>query len=161
MEWINVNSVEELKKICKKLSIAKKMIKVDIEKMYNGKESKDKNISEVIKISSNSWKGLYDKIKAFREITNYIDLTYINKNSNIYFKSKGAEYIFYLLELDGKQRAEKLNITMKCYSYKVAAKEWRDSIAKVIHPDKCKHINANEAICKLNQLYEDMVSIEK
>ena len=50
---------------------------------------------------------------------------------------------------------------MKCYSDKVAAKEWRDSIAKVIPPDKCKHINANEAICKLNQLYEDMVSIEK
>ena len=36
-----------------------------------------------------------------------------------------------------------------------------ECLSRSYDPDKCKHINANEAICKLNQLYEDMVSIEK
>ena len=40
-------------------------------------------------------------------------------------------------------------------------KEWRDSIAKEIHPDVCKIKDAEKAIAKLNQLYEGMISNEK
>lgn len=122
----------------------------------------------MITIKSNSWVGLYQKIVTFRELVTYLNDKVIEKGNenkeakqsnyeSVYFTSKEAEYIFYLLELDGKNRAEKLNISMKCYSNKSEAKRWRDSIAKVIHPDICKNPRAKEAVLKLNQLYEDMI----
>lgn len=170
MEWLNVNSVEELKKFGK-INHVKSIAKKDIESLFKNKNSKDKNIVYMISINSGSWVGLYQKIVALREVISYLEDNVIIKNiddtnkvanesedkTSVYFNSKEAEYIFYLLELDGKQRADKLNITMKCYSNKNEAKMWRDSIAKVIHPDKCKNERASEAICKLNQLYEDMI----
>lgn len=173
MEWLNVSSVEELKRLGKiKQTIL--VIKKDIEKLFNDKKSIDKNIVSMLSVKSNSWIGLYQKIVALREVICYLNDNVIIKNpgdtnkgedqhknnESVYFNSKEAEYIFYLLELDGKHRADKLNITMKCYSNKNEAKIWRDSIAKVIHPDKCKNERANEAICKLNQLYGDMVGVE-
>lgn len=169
MEWININSIDDLKKMGK-LKPVMKMIKDDLAKLYAGKRSKDKNIVEMINVRSNSWQGLYDKIIALREVINSVDSNYINSNnktefqvtarkSTSYFNSLEAEYIFYLLELDGKQRADKLHITMKCYSDKAFAKSWRDSIAKIIHPDKCSNSRANDAISKLNQLYEEMVAL--
>ena len=170
MEWLNVNSVEDLKKFGK-MNNVKLIAKKDIESLFKDKKSKEKNIVNMISINSGSWVGLYQKIVALREVISYLDDNVITKNFEdiikeqnhseekalVYFNSKEAEYIFYLLELDGKQRADKLNITMKCYSNKNEAKAWRDSIAKVIHPDKCKNKRASEAICKLNQLYEDMI----
>lgn len=170
MEWLNVNSVEELKKFGK-LKPVKSVIKRDIINLFKDKNSKDKNTVEMLSVNSGSWLGLYQKIVALREVISYVNNNVIIKDSDnitqetnqkekkrsAYFKSKEAEYIFYLLELDGKQRADKLKISMRCYSNKNEAKAWRDSIAKVIHPDKCKDERANEAISKLNQLYEDMV----
>ena len=85
----------------------------------------------------------------------------INSNANGYFISKASEYIFYLVELDGKERMEKLKVTRKHYSNKKVAKEWRDNIAKEIHPDVCKIKDAEKAIAKLNQLYAGMISNEK
>ena len=132
MEWININSIDDLKKMGK-LKPVMKMIKDDLAKLYAGKRSKDKNIVEMINVRSNSWQGLYDKIIALREVINSVESNYINSNnktefqvtarkSTSYFNSLEAEYIFYLLELDGKQRADKLHITMKCYSDKAFAK---------------------------------------
>lgn len=168
MEWLNIESVEELKQLGTMRKVIR-MIKKDMADLFKDKESRDKNIVSMIEVKSNSWQGLYQKIVALREVITYIDGNFIiNKNiDNLkeegrdegYFNSKESEYIFYLLELDGKQRADKLNITMKCYSSKKEAKLWRDSIAKIIHPDKCNNSRANEAICKLNQLYEDMLSV--
>lgn len=173
MEWLKVSSVDELKKLGK-IQQTMLVIKKDIERLFQDKKSKDKNVAAMLSVKSNSWDGLYQKIIVLREVISYINDNAIIKNSDVvtkvesqgeidesaYFKNKEAEYIFYLLELDGKQRSEKLNITMKCYSNKKEAKIWRDSIAKIIHPDICKDQRANEAICKLNQLYEDMVGVE-
>lgn len=173
MEWLNVSSVEELKKLGK-LKPVITLIKKDTEKLFKDKESKDKNIVSMLSIKSNSWVGLYQKIVALREVICYLNNNvmklskelgeekreFLKNNDFDYFTSKEAEYIFYLLELDGKQRADKLKITMNCYSNKNKAKVWRDSIAKVIHPDKCKDERAHDAICKLQQLYEDMIGFE-
>ena len=46
--------------------------------LFNQKEYKDKNVSEMIKIQSNSWKGLFQKIIAFREVVSYINNIYNN-----------------------------------------------------------------------------------
>lgn len=168
MDWINVKSVDDLRNF-KTLKNARIEINKDIKEFFKKKKCKDKNINEMIKITSNSWKGLFDKIVVFREFLNEftvskneistIETKEINEGeSSKYFICDEYEYIFYLLELDGKERANKLKITRECYSDKKVAKKWRDNIAKKLHPDKCKHEDAACAVAKLNQLYEDMIS---
>ena len=66
MEWLNISSVEELKKLGKMRQVMQR-IKDDIEKLFHNKKSVDKNIVTMISIKSNSWAGLYQKILAFRK----------------------------------------------------------------------------------------------
>ncbi|MEG1003048.1 hypothetical protein [Clostridium sp.] len=167
MKWINVTSVSELKKF-KTLKNARISINKDVNDFFKKKGCKDKNINGMIKINSNSWQGLYDKIVIFRELLKEFDIDEseiseievkeISRSKSKYFSSEECEYIFYLLELDGKERGDKLKITRDCYFDKKVAKKWRDNIAKKLHPDKCSHKEAANAISKLNQLYEDMIS---
>ena len=166
MDWLYAESLNDLKKY-KTLTNLKRVVSKDIKELFKDKTFKDKNTVEIINIKSSSWKGMYDKIVTFRTIVNELnssDSEIINNNSNTEysgaFKSKVDEYIFYLLELDGKVRADKLNITRGCYSSKKEAKAWRDNIAKVIHPDKCKDYRANDAYIKLNDIYEEMLGYE-
>lgn len=77
IKWLTVNSIDELKSLGN-LKNVKLMIKSDINTLFNQKESKDKNISEMIKIQSNSWKGLFQKIIAFREVVSYFNNIYDN-----------------------------------------------------------------------------------
>lgn len=185
MKWLNAESIDELKEYKTLKNLCDNITK-DLENLFEGKKSRDKNIVKMITIRSNSWVGIFDKIKAFREVI--LDLEYkgsntkeiaevepvksddiikvnkvnINKGKAIdnYFSSLENEYIFYLLELDGKTRADKLKITKKCYTNKRSAKAWRDKIAKIIHPDKCVNFKANEALIKLNELYKEMIGYE-
>ncbi|MPQ45188.1 hypothetical protein [Clostridium tarantellae] len=161
MDWLNVESIEDLKAFGN-LQKTRVLIRKDLETLFKNKKSKDKNIVEMIKLNSGSWQGLFDKIIALRSVIEDLQNNLVNNNivKEGYFNNLACEYIFYILELDGKQRADKLKITMKCYSNKKIAKKWRDSIAKVIHPDKCPNKGATEAIVKLNQLYEEMVGNE-
>ena len=54
------------------------------------------------------------------------------------FISKQAEYIYYLTELDGKTRNNKLGLTDIHYESKKEAKKWYKNIARLVHPDKLK-----------------------
>ena len=78
-------------------------------------------------------------------------------NDSDYFTSLASEYIFYLTELDGQLRMNKLNIKSTHFSDQRQAKSWRDKISKVIHPDLCHHQKASEAMAQLNDLYNQMV----
>lgn len=165
MDWLNAQSLTDLKKY-KTLTNLTKEINKDIKNLFGNKTFKDKNTIKIIDIKSNSWKGMYDKIVTFRAIINELnsndDVVASNSVSNYNgaFKSQVDEYIFYLLELDGKVRADKLNVTRGCYSNKKDAKAWRDNIAKIIHPDKCSDCRANEAYLKLTDMYEEMLGYE-
>lgn len=122
-----------------------------------------KGIKEFIKQELNiekdtfkTWNGLIIFINLFNERFE-IKKDKINECSNEnYFTSTSNKYIFALVELDGKPRAKLLGITKEHYSNKELAKEWQRSIAKQIHPDKCKHVEAQLAMSKLNSLYEGM-----
>lgn len=165
MDWLNANNIEDIKKFGT-LNEVKKIIKNDLKVYFSGVKSKDKNIIEMISVKSSSWIGLLDKIKALKIFVN--EFSDIKNNeiynsdayNNDYFKSKTDEYIFYLLEMDGKQRAEKLKINRKCYLNETEAKKWRNQIAKELHPDKSNHKKATQATAKLNQLYKEMVGYE-
>lgn len=165
MDWLNAQSLNDLKKY-KTLTKLRSEVNNDIKKLFDDKTFKDKNTIEMINIKSASWKGMYDKIVTFRAIINELnsDDSVVTDNSvtnyNGVFRSQVDEYIFYLLELDGKVRSDKLNVTRGCYSNKKEAKVWRDTIAKVIHPDKCTDCRANEAYLKLTDMYEEMLGYE-
>ena len=74
-----------------------------------------------------------------------------------YFKSNADQYIFYLVELDGKTQATKLGISKLMYHNADLAKKWYRQIAKIIHPDITKHPKSEEAMSVLNDIYKKMM----
>lgn len=94
-------------------------------------------------------------------ITNeHLQVQNLNSDDDQYFKSKQHRYIFALTQLDGENRAKILDITNELYNDKNAAKDWRDKIIKLIHPDICIIEGAGAAIAKLNELYSRMIEDE-
>lgn len=111
-------------------------------------------------ISTNSWENLYKSISNIKELCNLSRSNHPSKANNfndLYFKGEAEKYIFYLLELDGKQRLDKLGINKLHYAKKEIASKWRNNIAKLIHPDVCNHPNAEKAISELNDMYKEMI----
>lgn len=166
MDWMNASSIEELKKLGKFKDVREK-IKQDIDS------------DKMIKISGRGWKELYQSIQSFKEIvskltSNQLTNYSISKNiekivmpaekeivmTNDYFVTQSCEYIFYLVELEGKLRMDKLGIVPSLFSNQKSAKKWRDKISKAIHPDHCSHEKANEAMAELNALYHQMIGGE-
>lgn len=149
---LKIESLEELKELGKMLEI---------------KYEVQEKLGDRIKIRSRSWEELFLAIQQLKNFLNYEinEITPINqrnlpmkKDSNIeYFKTRTDEIIYALIELKGKQRQEKLNITNFCYNNPKYAKKWRNDIVKLIHPDKTKHPKAEEAMTLLQELYEGMV----
>jgi len=73
-----------------------------------------------------------------------------------YFHCKEAFLIFVLLYVDGEKRADFLGIKEEMYESKAKAKEWRNSLVKVLHSDRCKHLSSDEATAKVNEIYSRM-----
>ena len=181
MKWYNIETVEQLKELGKFREVSK-IVKSDCGQIINVKLGSWKNLyNSIIQLKEliRGFEGDKDEVNINRN-NNEIDINKSIKKANkdltkkgkelennkenidnVYFISKASEYIFYLVELDGKERMDKLKVTRKHYSNKKLAKEWRDSIAKEIHPDVCKVKYAERAIAKLNQLYAGMISNEK
>jgi len=102
-----------------------------------------------------------DKSVSWEEIEFNIEILEIisqlsSKKSDRYFISKEAEIIYCLVELGGEYQQEKLGIKPIYYKDKEKAKGWRDKLAALIHPDRCHHVKATEAMGKLNELYDGM-----
>ena len=72
-----------------------------------------------------------------------------------FFINESVEVIYYLTQLDGKARADKLNIQMKHYTSKKQANIWRDKLLNKIK--NSDHELKDEAIEKLEQLYKEMI----
>ena len=163
MDWLKVQNLEELRNLGNFNSVRKSI------KKFGGK---------TIHVSGRSWEELFESIKAFQEVIQKLGLSeckdMVNQvmvnpssentdstvNDRGYFTTQASEYIFYLTELDGEARMNKLGITATHFSSKRKAKTWRDHISKVIHPDVCKHVHASDAMAQLNDLYNQMVGRE-
>lgn len=148
LDWLHVKDLDELKKLGNF-----KEVRAEIKK-FGGK---------TIHVSGRSWKELLVSIEDFQkaiqqlnlsECKNLVDEAMVspsseNTNQTVsesgYFTTKASEYIFYLTELDGEARMNKLGITATHFSSKRKAKTWRDHISNVIHPDVCKHVHASDA----------------
>lgn len=110
-----------------------------------------------IKLKMNTWEHLYNSILAVNNLVRKCSgEKYIPKEDDLYFKSEAEKYIFFLLELEGEVRQRKLKINKMHYLNPQVAEKWRNNIAKIIHPDGCKHIEAEKAMIELNKLYQEM-----
>lgn len=74
------------------------------------------------------------------------------------FISEQAEFVYYLTQLEGKQRNVALGITDDLYEDVVKAKQWYKKISLLVHPDKG---GDKEAFFVLKQLYNVMTDIEE
>lgn len=143
MRWINVNSVNELKALGSFRDVTKEI---------------KKDLGDNIKISGRSWKDVFTSIVKFRATVENLGYTHqTNEKSNTYFISKSNEYIFYLTELDGDVRLKKLGVIKTHYTNEKRAKNWRDKILKEIQQEVNTHPKSNDAVEKLNKIYNTMV----
>lgn len=79
----------------------------------------------------------------------------------MYFKSEVDRIIYALLRLDGEQRLRELGVNKSHTRDLEKAKSWRNKLAKLIHPDVCKHPESVEASTELTNLYEQMTKTMK
>lgn len=78
------------------------------------------------------------------------------KEVDEFFVSDEAKLIFVLLYVENEERAKLLGIEEEMYESIELAKSWKSKIVKKIHPDRCKHPKATEAMSKVNSIYARM-----
>ena len=140
---LSVKSVEELKSLG-----SLKEIRTELQYI----------IGDDIKIKMNTWENLYNGILSINGLIERCSGENIIRNEkDLYFKSEAEKYIYFLLELDGEVQQRKLKINKMHYLNPQVAEKWRNTIAKIIHPDSCKHIKAEQAMAELNKLYQEMI----
>lgn len=82
MEWLKCDAEEKiLKEKYGTLKNLIKCIKEDNKKLFSNYDSKDKNIGEMIKITSNSWKGMIQKIIIFKEAIKKLNMDIYSQNN--------------------------------------------------------------------------------
>lgn len=73
-----------------------------------------------------------------------------------FFRDEESMLIFALLHTDMELRETLLGIREELYESEKKAKKWRQKIIGKIHPDHHSHPKADEAVAKLNSIYERM-----
>lgn len=179
MEWLYIKNKDDLKKYANErynknpFNKLRKEITEDLKNYINNVDEKVKLNGDLILITASSWNKLFEKIYLFREITNKLGINNNEEETKVkvneefeneffntdgyeseYFKSKNDELIFYIVELSGKKRNEKLGVKSEFYKDKVAAEKWRRNILLKIHPDISKNSKASEAIIQFEKLCE-------
>ncbi|HFJ9494793.1 hypothetical protein CN520_02720 [Bacillus cereus] len=146
MKWFEVKTVEELRQLGKLKDIKFKV---------------SNDLGPNIKVVARSWDDLFVAVKSLKRFVEFKTGSYEFKekveNNVPYFKSEVDKLIYYIMELDGEVRQEKLNITPFHYQNKEFATTWRNKLMKKLHPDVCKHPMAQKATVELNYLYARMV----
>ncbi len=66
--------------------------------------------------------------------------------------------IYALVQMDGKCRQRALGLTHAHYSDGELAKQWRNRIAKKIHPDVSHHPQAHDAANELADMFKEMTN---
>ncbi len=75
-----------------------------------------------------------------------------------FFKSAAAKAIFYLIYGSGTARTDALKITEELYTDAAKAREWRNNLMKLVHPDSCQHPQAGEAAKEITRIYKRMIA---
>lgn len=73
-----------------------------------------------------------------------------------YFKNMAAEYIFYLVELDGGERLDKLGVEKACFLNKEFANKRYSELLEIILEDR-SHPGFCDALENLNYLFDKRI----
>ena len=140
MKWFYCSSVKELKELGSFNEVRKKV---------------KEEVGDNIRIKTNSWNNLFKSISSFKEL--FQKVKFPQQENELYFVSETSKIIFYLLELDGEIRLEKLGINRLHYLNKEKADKWKRNLVKKLHPDVCNHPKADKAIIEVNSLHKEMI----
>lgn len=149
MKWLQARTLEELK-TCGSFSEVRQRVK--------------NSLGERLGLKARSWKELLEAVQSFQRLvcdqSGQLTREYDRKSSldeaSLYFKSEAVRIIYALVELDGEQRLRELGVDKSYYRDLGKAKKWRNKLAKVIHPDACKHAKAALATNKLTEIFQNM-----
>ena len=147
VNWMNVESVEELKQ-CGKVAQIRSQIKVVL--------------GPKPPITGRGYTDLFERIVEFREVLKQFNLPVDEQgeyimNDDVFFISKTHAYIFYLTELGEVDQKRLLKIEEKLFRNQREAMHWYNQIAILIHPRVCTHPKAMDASLKLKAWYDKMV----
>lgn len=160
MEWLKAKTFEDFKQLGTFKSV-RQQIKTDLgtklELKVRGWEDLWEAVKNVQELSSSTLKTLtYDSSDIDTENNDNVIEDNVGESS-LYFKSESARMIYALVELDEKYRLRELGIDISYYRDVEKAKKWRNKVAKIIHPDFCKHPKANLAMNILTDVFNNMV----
>jgi hypothetical protein len=149
MEWLEAETLEDLKQ----LGSYRKM-----------REEITNRLGNRIYFKARGWADLWEVVQSIRqlklsgrlpqEIERYQAST--SDENLMYFKSEADRIIYALLRLDGEKRLRELGINKSHTRDLEKAKSWRNQLARLIHPDVCKHPESVEASAELAHLYKQM-----
>lgn len=145
VDFLKVESIEELKK-CGSLPLIREEFRTLVG-------------NEDFALKTDTWDSMLESIMKVQNLLKNFEALQQKKEESkeLYFKGEAEKYLFYLLELQGEERLNKLGVNKMHYVNKERANKWKNNIAKIIHPDNCHHEKAEEAMEVLNKLYEEMV----
>jgi len=134
MELEKITSIEDLRNAGSISNLVKKI----------------KSLIRPLTIEANTYDELFEIVRCLQE--NWLPLV---KGP---FISKQAEFVYYLTQLEGKQRNIALGITDDLYENKDEAKKWYKKLSQLVHPDKGGN---SKAFVILTRLYNVMVDIKE
>lgn len=118
------------------------------------------NIPDLVKQIKNTISPLTIEANTYHELFDVV--IFLQKNLVSFIKgpfiSKQAEFIYYLTELEGKQRNRAIGITDDHYEDKNIAKKWYKEVSQLVHPDKGGDA---AAFSMLRKLYEVMIDVKE
>lgn len=148
MEWLQAKTLEELK-TCGSFNKVRQKIKG--------------HLGDKLLLKARGWNDLFSVVQTIQGLLSHKEASLsheaprIEEQTSLYFKSEAAQIIYALLRLDGDLRLKELGVDKSHIRDPEKAKKWRNNIAKVIHPDLCKHPEAATASAQLSKLYEKMI----
>lgn len=141
MDWKAIKNIDDLQQLGSSLEVINSLIE---------------DITILLKSHANDENQLIEDIKILKSLS--VSSNQVNED---FFCSEDKKYIFYLTQLNGKERQKLLKATPLHYKRKDLAKEWKRNIIAFIHEDKSKHPLAKEACQELEKMYQEMIHEQK
>lgn len=117
-------------------------------------------LTKKLQIKARGWKDLYSIIELIKNldiVSGVAPDKGIDTEPTDYFKSEADKIIYALVELSGEAQLNVLGINYSHFKDKKKAKQLRNNIVHIIHPDKCEHPKSQEAINRLTKLFREVL----
>ncbi|MEN0067123.1 MAG: hypothetical protein AAGA48_33640 [Myxococcota bacterium] len=105
-------------------------------------------LGEQLRIRARGWKDL---LRLLFDLRSGLQL------DGEFYVSREAEVIHALLHLNGELKERALGLSLRHFSNVKLAREWRDEMALLVHPDRCHRPDAAKAMAAVQRIYNRMI----